>query len=92
MRTCSSRVWAWARVAGAEVDGVDAGGGELGDGRPRLLGLDREVARADQPLGHRVGDRDRSAGGVAVDAQRAVRLAQLAQPAPRPASALRSGA
>ena len=80
MRTCSSRVWAWARVAGAEVDGVDAGRGELGDGRPGLLGLDREVAGADQALGHRVGDRDGRAGGVAVDGQRAVRLAQLAQP------------
>ncbi len=47
------------RVAGAEVHRVDAGGGELRDRRPGLLGLDGEVARRDEPL-HEVvlrGDR-----------------------------------
>ena len=39
--------------AGAEVDGVEPAGGEVGDVRPRLLRLDREPADLAQPLDER---------------------------------------
>ena len=39
-----------ARVAGAEVDGVDAVPREVGDVRPRLLRLDLEIARRPELL------------------------------------------
>src|SRR5712691_9397450 len=47
-----------ARLAGAEVDGVDAPRGEVGDVRPGLLRLDRVAARCTQALDLWISERD----------------------------------
>src|SRR5262245_39290240 len=47
-----------ARRARAEVHGVDSALRELGDRRPRLLGLDLEPTGGAQPFDERVGEVD----------------------------------